>query len=318
MDKLGAMRAFVRVVEAGNFTRAADVLGLPKASVTRHVQSLEQELRTLLLNRTTRRVSVTADGHAYYERAARLLDEMEDLEASLAQARAHPRGRLRIDVPGPVAHHILLPALEDFRVRYPDIRIEMGVGDRPVDLLAESVDCVIRSGPLADQSLVARRIGEIQRVVCASPGYLKQHGAPLHPSELQDEGHRVLTYFGYSNERVTYVMQRGDERHEVRPRPGFSFNDADAMLGAALGGLGIARTAAFMAAPHLAAGTLRLVLPEWSVASTPLFIAYLPNRHVSSKLRVFIEWAAERVGRALATPAARTPETLPAAARLRA
>jgi DNA-binding transcriptional LysR family regulator len=264
MDKLSAMKAFVRVVEAGTFTKAADLLDVPKAQVTRLVQSLEEELKTLLLNRTTRRVVVTADGAAYYDRAVRVLDDIEELESSMSHAKANPRGKLRIDVASPVANLVLIPHLEDFCARYPDIQIEMGVTDRPVDLIGENVDCVLRGGVVTDPSLVARRIGEMPRIVCASPTYLKRYGIPRHPSDLEDGRHRVLSYFSYGSERVTYALQRGDERYDVHVRSTIAVNDSSAMLAAGLAGLGIARTGVFMAASHMAAGTLEVVLPEWN------------------------------------------------------
>jgi DNA-binding transcriptional LysR family regulator len=298
MDKLSAMKAFVRVVEAGTFTRAADSLGVPKAQVTRLVQSLEEELKTLLLNRTTRRVTVTEEGAAYYERAVRVLDQIEELESSLTHAKVHPRGKLRIDVSPPVANLILIPALDEFCARYPDIRIDIGVGERPVDLIGENVDCVLRAGAVTDPSLVARRIAEVRRIVCASPTYLKRFGVPRHPSDLEDERHRVITYFNFSSDRLTYRLRRGDdESYEVHPRVSISVNDSSTMLAAALAGLGIARTTAFMAAPHLAAGKLEVVLPDWAAGVTPLFVVYPPNRHVSAKLRVFIDWAADLIAR---------------------
>lgn len=297
MDKFTAMRAFVRVVEAGTFTRAAESLGVPKAQVSRLVQSLEEELGTQLLNRTTRRVSPTTDGTAYYEGAARVLDQLEEVEDSLSHAKAAPRGRLRVDTTSSIASLILIPALQDFCTRYPDIRIDVGVSDRPVDLVGENVDCVIRAGELTDPSLVARRIAEIRRVVCASPAYLERHGVPRHPSDLEDGGHRVVNYFSHGSDRRTYVLQRGDETYEVQAASTVAVNDATAMLAAGLAGLGIARTAPFMAAPHLAAGTLRVVLPEWSAGAWPVYVVYPPNRHVTAKLRAFIDWAAELFAR---------------------
>jgi len=299
MDKLSAMKAFVRVVEAGTFTKAADSLGVPKAQVSRLVQSLEDELKTLLLNRTTRRVIVTADGAAYYDRASRMLDEIEDLESSMTHAKVNPRGKLRIDVAPPVANLILIPKLEEFCALYPDIRIDIGVGERAVDLVGESVDCVLRYGAVSDPSLVARRIAEVRRILCASPTYLKRFGVPRHPSDLEDERHRVLAYFSFSSGRLPYTLQRGDERYEVNARSAIAVNDFTAMLAAGLAGLGISRTAAFMAAPHLSAGKLQVVLPEWAAATVPLFVVYPPNRHVSAKLRVFIDWAVDLIKRTI-------------------
>ncbi|HVR49132.1 MAG TPA: LysR family transcriptional regulator [Pseudorhodoferax sp.] len=305
MDKFSAMRAFVRVVEAGNFTKAADSLGVPKAQMSRLVQLLEEELKTQLLNRTTRRVTVTADGAVYYDRATQLLDELEELESSMSRAKATPRGVLRVDAPSAIASLILIPALADFCVRYPDIHIDVGVSDKPVDLIGGNVDCVFRAGEVSDQSLVARRIGEIGRFLCASPEYLKRHGVPQHPSDLEDDRHFVVNYFSHGSERLTYVLQRGAEQYRVHARSAVAVNDASAMLAAGLAGLGIARTAPFMAKPHLAAGTLTAVLPEWSAGAWPLYVVYPPNRHISVKLRVFIDWAAELFARTLNAPPAR-------------
>jgi LysR family transcriptional regulator for bpeEF and oprC len=299
MDKLAAMKAFVRVVEAGTFTKAADLLGVPKAQVSRLVQSLEEELRTLLLNRTTRRVSVTTDGAAYYDRASRVLDEIDELESGMTRAKAHPRGKLRVDASPPLANLILLPQLEDFCARYPEVRIEMGVGERPVDLIGDNVDCVFRAGVVTDQSLVARRLAEVRRVVCASPAYLKRFGVPEHPADLEDERHRVISYFNFGSDRFTYKLKRGDELYEAHPRSTVAVNDSTSMLAGALAGLGIARTAAFMAAPHLAEGRLQVVLADWTPDTFPLWVAYPPNRHVSAKLRVFIDWAAEVIAQAI-------------------
>ena len=301
MDKLSAMKAFVRVVEAGTFTKAADLLGVPKAQVSRQVQSLEEELGTLLFNRTTRSVTLTAEGTTYYERAVRVLDDIEELESNMSHAKNNPRGKLRIDVSLPIATFILLPALEDFCARYPDIHIDIGVSERPVDLVSENVDCVLRAGRVTDVSLVARRIGDFPRIVCASPSYLKRHGVPQHPSDLEDERHRVLTYFSLDINRQIYVLRRGEERYKANVRSTIALNDSSAMLAAALAGLGIVCTSAFMAAPHLATGALQPVLAEWSAGSTPLFVVYPPNRHVSSRLRVFIDWVAELVATATTT-----------------
>jgi len=303
MDKLSAMRAFARVVEAGTFTKAADSLDVPKAQVTRLVQLLEADLKTLLLNRTTRRVSVTPDGAAYYERAVRVLEEIEELESSMSHAKLNPRGKLRVDAPSQIANLILIPALPDFCARYPDIQIDIGASDRPVDIIGENVDCVLRAGELADQSLVARRIGDMHTVACATPEYLKRFGVPQHPSDLEDGRHRVVTYFTLLPGRAaTFLLQRGDERYEVNATSTVGVNDAGAMLAAGLAGLGITRVARFMAAPHLAAGSLQVVLPEWTTRVWPLYVVYPPNRHVSAKVRVFIEWAASLFDRVLKTP----------------
>jgi DNA-binding transcriptional LysR family regulator len=305
MDKLSAMKAFVKVVESGTFTKAADSLGVPKAQITRLVQSLEEELKTLLLNRTTRRVMTTADGAAYYERAVRVLDDIDELESNMSTAKANPRGKLRIDVSPPVANQIIIPSLEDFCARYPDIQVDIGVGERPVDLVGEGVDCAIRAGALSDQSLVARRIGEVRRVLCASPAYLGRCGTPQHPSELNDGPHRMIRYFTYGGGQLGYLLERDGEQCEIDPKSAIAVNESSAMIAAGLAGLGIARSNMLVVAPYLESGRLRLVLPEWNAGAIPLYVLYPPNRHVSAKLRVFIDWVADVCSKSLAAKAHR-------------
>jgi DNA-binding transcriptional LysR family regulator len=194
--------------------------------------------------------------------------------------------------------------MDDFCTRYPDIEIDIGVSDRPVDLIGENVDCVLRAGTVSDPSLVARRIGDIQTVLCASPAYLKRLGVPQHPTDLEDARHRVITYFSRGSVRLPYVLQRGDERYEFNARSAIAVNDFGAMLAAGLAGVGIARSATFMTAPHEAAGTLKVVLPDWSVGIVPIYVVYPPNRHVGTKLRVFIDWAVDLFARTLKAPPA--------------
>ena len=298
MDKFAAMQTFVRVVEAGSFTKAADSMALPKPSVTRAIQTLEAHLQTKLLNRTTRRVTVTADGAAYYDRALRILGEMDELESSMTHAKANPRGRLRIDVGAAVGRLLLIPALPDFHARYPDIQIDLGVGDRPVDLLSENVDCVLRAGEVTDQSLVARRIGEFHLILAATPDYLQRHGTPLHPLELENGTHRAVNYFSHRTGRpFSYTFTKGSERIELDMPHMLSVNDSSAELAAGLAGLGIVRTTTFEAQPHFASGALVPLLLDWCADSIPIYVVYPPNRHLSTKLRVFVDWVADLFAR---------------------
>jgi len=298
MDRLQAMQAYVRVVEAGTFTKAADSLDLPKATVTRLIQTLETHLRTKLLNRTTRRVTVTPDGAAYYERAMRLLSDLEELEGSMSQARMTPRGRIRIDVPGVVGRGMIIPHLPDFHAKYPDIQIEMGVSDRPVDLIGDNVDCVIRGGELTDQSLVARRIGEFRFITCATPEYLRRHGTPAHPRELGEAPHRMVGYFSARTGKVVAdTFRRGDEVVDVVGNHVVAVNDADAYLSAGLAHLGAVQVTCFMAGALLKRGELVRILEDWDTDPVPVYVVYPPNRHLSSKLRVFVDWVVELIGR---------------------
>ncbi len=210
MDRFDAMQAFARVVETGSFTKAAETLHMSRTSVTQLVQQLEARLRVRLLNRTTRKLNLTADGAAYYERVIRLLAELDDAETSLSSAALAPRGRLRIDVPSPLARLLLIPALPEFHARYPDIQIDLGVSDRLVDLIDENVDCVIRGGELRDQSLMARRVGDLQLGVYAAPAYLQRAGVPSHPRELEDSHQRIVGFlWARTGKALPYAMHRG-------------------------------------------------------------------------------------------------------------
>lgn len=298
MDRFDAMQAFARVVETGSFTKAAETLRISRTSVTQLVQQLEARLRVRLLNRTTRQVNVTADGAAYYERVLRLLADMDDAETSLSGASASPRGRLRVDVPSPFARMVLVPALPAFHARHPEIQLDLGVSDRKVDLIGENVDCVIRGGELQDQSLRARRVADLRLGVYASPGYLAMAGVPRHPGELEDSHHRIVGYlWARLGRALPYAMQRGDERLRVHGRYALAVDDGNAYLQAGLAGLGILWLPDYMARPHLASGELARLFEDWDMETMPMYLAYPPNRHVSAKLRAFIDWVVELMER---------------------
>ena len=291
MDRFDAMQAFARVVEAGSFTKAAETLHMSKTTVTQLVQQLEARLRVKLLNRTTRKVNVTADGAAYYERVIKLLADMDDAETSLPGAAARPRGRLRIDVPSPFARHILVPALPDFHARYPDIQIDMGVSDRIVDIIDENVDCVVRGGELLDQSLMARKLAELPLGVFAAPAYLDREGTPEHPLELQDSHHRVVAFlWARTGKPLPYALRNASENLHIKGRHVLAVDDGNAYLAAGLAGLGVLWLPTYMSAAHVASGELVPLFKDWQLDPMPLYVAYPPNRHVSLKLRVFIDW----------------------------
>ena len=291
MDRFDAMQAFARVVETGSFTKAASTLHMSKTSVTQLVQQLEARLRVRLLNRTTRKVNVTADGAAYYERVVRLLADVDDAETSLSSAAMAPRGRLRVDVPSPFARMLLIPALPAFYARYPEIQLTLGVSDRIVDIIGENVDCVVRGGEITDQSLIARHVGDLQLGIYATPGYLQRSGTPGHPRELEEAGHSAVGFlWSRTGRALPYAMQRGDERIEAQGRPLLTVDDGNAYLAAGLAGLGMLWLPHYMAAPHLASGELVRLFEDWQMAPMPMYLAFAPNRHVSAKLRVFIDW----------------------------
>ncbi len=293
MDQIQAMRIFVRVVEAGTFTRAADSLNLPKATVTKHVQALEERLRVKLLNRTTRRVTVTPDGAAYYDRTVRLLTDLDDIEASMTNARANPRGRLRIDVGTSVAQLLIIPHLAEFHARYPDIQVDLGVSDRTVDLIGDNVDCVIRGGELSDQSLVARRIGNLEFITVAAPAYLERKGTPTHPLEIEEKHASVIYFSPQSGRHYPLEFRRGDESIDITGPYQLSVNESNAYVTSIVAGLGIGQITSWQAQRYLASGALVQLLPDWTQPLLPVYVVYPPNRHLSAKVRAFVDWAAE-------------------------
>ncbi|MFW5330175.1 LysR family transcriptional regulator [Hydrogenophaga sp. ZJX-1] len=293
MDQIQSIRVFARVVEAGTFTKAAESLNLPKGTVTKLVQHLEARLKVKLLNRTTRRVTVTPDGAAYYERTVRVLNDLDDIEASMTNAQANPSGRLRVDVGTSVAREIIIPALAGFFRRFPDIQLDLGVTDRSVDLLVDNVDCVIRGGELVDQSLVARRVANVPLMTVASPAYLKAHGTPTHPEQLENEHHMVNHFSTRNGQPFTNEFEKDGQLLEISGRYKLSVNESNALTAAVLAGLGVAQIATLTALPLIERGELVQVLSDWTGPVIPLYVVYPPNRHLSAKVRAFVEWVAE-------------------------
>ena len=305
MDQLSAMRAFLRVVETGSFTGASAALGMPKATVSNLIQNLESRLQTKLLNRTTRRVIVTTDGALYYERANQIVSDLDELDGSLSRSRNNPGGRLRVEMAGAFADVLVIPELGDFHAKYPDIQIDLGVGDRTVDYLAENVDCALRGGSPGNASLIARRVGEMDLVVCAAPAYIETFGMPGHPSDLAAAHHCVNYFLAQNNRIMPFEFRRGSELVEVDSRYIVSVNDARSYLAAAFAGLGVAPLPCFMARDAIARGTLVPVLQDWHIEPVPLYIVYPPNRHLSNKVRVFVDWLVRLLARTELTAQAR-------------
>lgn len=292
MNKLLAMEVFVQVVDAGGFTRAADHMQLPKASVSTMVAALEKSLSVKLLHRTTRNVSVTSDGAAYYERCLQILSDVREAEESLSHNRASPRGRLRVDCSTAIAADIIIPALSDFFARYPDIALELGCGDRTVDLVEEGVDCAIRGGILPDSNLVARRIGALQFVTCATPAYLAAHGAPQHPHDLAN--HRCINFFASKTGKMfEWDYARGGETIVTLAPHNLAVNDSVAYIRAGLAGLGILQAPSYAIDKLVADGAMVPLLTDWSTLPLPINVVYPQNRHLSAKVRVFVEWTAD-------------------------
>lgn len=291
MDRLRALQAFTRVAELGSFTRAAEQLQWPKASVSLLVQQLEEHLAVKLLHRTTRRLTLSDDGAAYLAGVQRLLTDLDDLDGAVAQRRSNPRGRLRVDVPAAAGRHVIAPALPAFFARYPDIQLELGSSDRPVDLIAEGVDCVIRGGAVHDDSLVSRPLGVFRTITCAAPSYLKRHGRPQKPADIVR--HHTVDFFSAKTGRVFAFDFTGvdGDRIEVRGISRVAANDADTQIAATVAGLGLAQLPLTRQVHELLrTKALATVLDEHQAAGLPLQLLYARNRHLSARVRAFADW----------------------------
>jgi DNA-binding transcriptional LysR family regulator len=292
MDRFEAMRLFTRIVELGSFSRAAEQLDLPRASATQTIKLLEARLGVRLLARTTRQVTATADGAAYYQRCLAILADLEEAEAGISEAARHPRGRIRINLSGSLCRLLLIPALPAFCARYPLIRLEISVSDRQIDVIREGVDCVLRIGELRDVPLVARHLGELQQVTCASATYLARHGQPQTLDDLAN--HRVVDYFSASSGKTLPLVFMVDGRSETRSlAASLAVNNGDAYVTACAAGFGIIQVPAYHVTGQLASGEFVELLAQYRPPALPLHALYPPNRQLSARLRIFIDWLAE-------------------------
>lgn len=301
MDKFKAMDAFVHIVEAGSLTAAAARLGTSLASVVRQLAALEGALGVRLINRTTRRMALTDEGRDYFERCRRLLGELDDAERALTDRSAAPRGRIVMTAPVLFGRLHVAPVLSDFLMRHPQMRAELILLDRVVDLVEEGFDLALRIGALPDSSLVAIALGETGRVLCASPAYLARHGLPAHPQALAaDAGGHQTVGFTSVDSGGEWTFARGGERHRVRVQERFVTNQVPAALDACLKGLGIGRFLAYQAAEALADGALVPVLTDWAPAPEPVHLLMPSARLMSPRVRVFVDWAVPHLRAVLA------------------
>lgn len=284
------MQIFSRVVEAGSFAEAAKTLSIPRSTVSRAIQDLETALGASLLQRTTRSLRLTPTGSVYYDHCLHILHEIQSVEAALSDTATQPRGQLRVDMTSSFARTVVLPAIDRFLTRYPDLDVILTLGDRPVDLIQEGLDCVVRAGtPQSSAVLVARNIGSFDWVMCASPGYLKQHGIPR---SLDDLSHHQIVEFhsGRTGRAMDWRFTVADGEQVIGVRGRIAVNDTDAYISCGLEGLGLIRIASFLAAPHLEAGRLVTVLAEHGGPRVPLSVLYPRNRHLSPAVRAFVDW----------------------------
>jgi LysR family transcriptional regulator for bpeEF and oprC len=292
LDRLQTMRVFTRIVEANSFGKAAATLGLPHSTVTRAIKELEAQLGVRLLQRTTRHLSLTPDGNFYFEHCRRLLAELDAVEAGFPGSDGRPRGKLRVDTTASFARMFIVPVLSEFQVRYPDIELHFSHSDRTVDLVQEGIDCVIRAGvPQDSATLVARRIASFEWVTCAAPSYLRRHGEPRSLDDLQR--HHAIGYTpGHGGRSLEWTFVVNGEEVRIRPPERLAMNDTDVYLGAGLEGLGLIRAGSHLVLPHLRAGTLRRVLPEYTAPAVPISIMFPRNRHLAPAVRAFADWIA--------------------------
>jgi DNA-binding transcriptional LysR family regulator len=291
MDKLRAMTAFVRIVEAGSLTAAAAALQVSGPSVVRALAGLERDVGVRLLNRTTRRSSLTDEGREYYERCRRVLLEVEAADALLSARQADPRGRLRVTAPLAFGRLHVAPLVREFMGRYPQVEVELLLLDRVVDLVEEGVDAAVRIGELPASSLVARRVGETRRIVCAAPQYLKQHGTPVTPADIA--AHRCIVFTGLAPDDG-WALGR-DRRSRITVRPVLRTNQFDVALDACVAGFGLGLFLSYQVADAIKARTLREVLADFAPAPSPIQIVYPHARLLSPNVRAFVELAGARL-----------------------
>ncbi|MCP3043352.1 LysR family transcriptional regulator [Xanthomonas euvesicatoria] len=290
MDTLDAMRVFAAVAERSGFSAAADALDRSTASVTRQIAALEQRLGTRLLNRTTRRVSLTSAGSAYYQRCLQLLADLDDLEATIGAQALEPAGVLRVNAPVSYGIERLGALLPGFRARYPQVELDLSLSDRLVDMVEEGFDVAIRITRQPAPMLIARQLGKVRILACASPAYLARAGTPRHPSDLA--GHECLLYhYSPSGDEVRFQGPEGDI--DVRLRGGLRANNGHVLNAAALAGQGIVMQPDFLAEQQLAAGRLVRILPDYALDEIGIFAVYTSRSHLAPKVRSFIDYLIE-------------------------
>jgi DNA-binding transcriptional LysR family regulator len=294
MDRFTGMAVFVKVVESSSFAAAARHFRLSPAMVSRHVHALEEQLGVQLLNRTTRRVSPTEVGQAYYQRVRQILADIEEADRLASDLQAMPRGLLRITSSQSFGIRHLAPAIADYLALCPDVQMDVTLNDRYLEIIEEGFDLAIRIGHLEDSSLIARRLAPIRMALCASPGYVARHGAPQAPPELARHNCFVYTYAASQSE-WRFVDDAGKE-HAVHIAGRLLANNGDVLRTAALQGQGVALGPTFILGDDMRAGTLVRLLPEYTPPEVGLYAVYPPSRHLSTKVRSFVDFLVTRFG----------------------
>ena len=295
VNQLLAMRAFVRVVETGSFSRASDQLALPRSTVSKLITDLEKHLGIQLMHRTTRALATTSEGLEYYHHAMRLVIELDAVDTAVRGKKLKPGGHLRVDAPASFANCLLIPALVDFHREYPDITIALGIGDRAVNIVGEGVDCVIRAGKLDDMAMIGRKVTDLEYLTCAAPSYLERMGMPVSPEDLDNNHLRAGYFFAGSGKPEPLIFENGTTRYEVG-NCAFSTNEGNGLKEMLLAGLGVGQHFKSIVQYYVDTGQLVPVLQDWTRSATPLHIIYPPNRHQNARLKVFIDWVIQTFG----------------------
>ncbi|MFU8926933.1 LysR substrate-binding domain-containing protein [Acinetobacter puyangensis] len=295
MDKFETLKLFTRIVELGSFSRAADQLGIPRATASNAIKQLEKNLQSRLLERTTRYVRTSQDGQAFYERCTQILSELEDAESSLKNVITRPYGRLRVDLSGAQATRIVLPHIDDFHRSYPEIELVISSGDRLVDLVREGIDCVIRAGHLEDSSLVVKHLVDVRQVICASPDYLEQYGIPQHPKELNQ--YYGVNFFSVTGGRYYPIeLQENGKIQDYFLKSWIAVNDAENYVLCALRNMGLIQVPRYHVLDQLKNGQLIEVLSSWKSPDMSISVLYPQHRQLSPRVSVFVEWLSRLYG----------------------
>lgn len=290
MDRFAALQAFVRVAETGGFTRAAEQLGLSRARVSRQIQQLEDHLGARLLHRTTRQVRLSEDGQALFERSRDLLDDLDEIESLFDLEHGDITGRLRVDMSHAIARDLVVPRLPELLARHPRLALELSCSDGPADMVREGLDCVVRVGAVGDSQLIARRLGDLPIVNCASPAYLARHGTPTTPADLQ-HGHRVVQYVSHLGSPADRWEYRDNGRtHHLDLPAALTVNSTTTYTEACLAGLGLIQVPRIGAQRLLAEGRLVEILPDYRAEPMPVSLLYPHRRNLSRRVQLFMDW----------------------------
>lgn len=292
MDRIDIFRIFTRVVETSSFTRAADTLNIPRSTVSTAIQELETRVGVRLLARTTRHVTTTTDGATFYSHCMPLLQEVEDIETLFQHDDAEVQGTLRVNVPSRIGRLIIAPNLPEFLDRYPGMKIELEITDRPVNLIEERLDCVLRVGFLEDTNLIGRKIGALSFINVASPSYLEKFGIPEKPTDLHH--HLMVRYASPSTGRIeAWEWVEGTKSHTISMEGRVTVNSAETSIACCLAGLGLIQIPKYDVAAQLLSGDLIEVMPDWRPESLPVTLLYPHRKHLSRRLNAFMLWVTD-------------------------